>query len=157
MTYKKFIKILALLAVIAFIFTCIVIYFKPVSPTNTFDLQTTTSKTFSNFETSSTDDWVSTVSKSTTKYYDENGSVKYILNTTIDFRSTIVDENTLRSYCKCSAEYNNQIATYIFQNDTTVTNIELTSDFAQKVIDEPVKQCSNDCIKYGAEHFFGIK
>jgi len=155
---KKYIKILALIAVIAFIMVCAMVYFKPIpSHDGKFDIQVSTAKTYSDFETTWTDNFATVVSESTTEYYDEKGSVKYVLNTKTDFRSTVVDGNTLRSYCKCTAEYNNQIATQIFKNDTTVTNMKITEEFATKTIDESTKKCANDCIKYGAEYFFGIK
>jgi len=157
MTHQKFIKILALIAVIAFIFVCVMVYFKLVTSNNTFDLQTYTTKTYSDFETTLTDAFAKVTSESTTEYYDNNGSVKYILNTKTDFHSISVADNTVRSYCKCTAEYNNQVATHIFQTDTTVANSSFTEEFATKTIDVPSKKCADDCVKYGAEQFLGIK
>lgn len=154
MTNHNFIKIFALISVVAFISVCAVVYFVPMSSR---DFQNYTSTTYSDFETTSSDAYTTSTSESTTEYYDENGSLKYVLKTSIDFHSTIIDDNLVRSYCKCTAQYNNQTVTHIFQNDITVVNSHLTEEFVTNTISEPVKKCSDECIKFGASQFFGMK
>lgn len=154
MTNRNFIKLLALISVVAFISVCAMVYFAPV-PSRYF--QNYTSATYSNFETTVSDAYAKTESESTTEYYDGNGSVKYILNTKTGFHSTIINDNIVRSYCRCTAQYNDQIVTHIFQNDITVVNTELTEEFVKNTTSEPAKKCADECIKFGAASFFGIK
>ncbi|MCM1222222.1 MAG: hypothetical protein NC548_47910 [Lachnospiraceae bacterium] len=157
MTYQKFIKILALIAVVAFVFVCALVYLHPVKLNTTFGEPTITSKTYSNFETVWTGNDSKVTSESKTEYYNHNGSVKYILNTKTDFYSTMVNVNTLHSNCKCTAEYNNRTEKQDFQTNTTFTNSIITKDAIEKSVEESSKKCVDDCIKYGAEQFWGIK
>ena len=158
MTNHKLLKIMALIAVIIFVVVYAMTHFRSVGieVPELFDGRII-SETSSESETSWSDNNATVITESTTEYYDENGSVKYILNTKIDFHSTIINDNIVRSYCNCSAQYNNQVLTHIFQNDITGANTNMTEEFVTNTIKEPAKECAAECIKFGASRFFGIK
>ncbi len=153
MTNRKFLKILALIAVVAFISVCAVVYFAPMKTTVTVNngALSTRNKTDSHVESIWLGDKAKIVNESTTTYYDDNGSVADVMNTKTDFHSEI-NGNNLNTHCKCTAEHNNHVVTQVFQNSTMFANAEITKE----TIEESAKQCADECIKYGAAQLLGI-
>ncbi len=140
------------LSVILLVVACIfgAFWFKFVKSNHTPDIKMLTNKTHSNIQTNSTKSNTNAVSKSMTEYYDENGQIQFVLNTKTEFNSAI-SNNVLNTKCKCTADYNNQTATQIFQTNTVFDNGVISQDS----VEEASKKCINDCVQYGAEIFFG--